>query len=123
MARKFAELEAKMTPERRARVKARAQEMMAEIFLKELRRLARLTQAELAEALGVKQPTLSRMESQTDMQISTLNRLVHALGGELEIVAKLPQGNFKLSQFVEMKPVACAHIQNGHLPLCDTECR
>ena len=114
MARKFAELEAKMTPERRARVKARAQEMMAEIFLKELRRLARLTQAELAEALGVKQPTLSRMESQTDMQISTLNRRVHALGGELEIVAKLPQGNFKLSQFVEMKPVACAHIQNGH---------
>ena len=55
--------------------------------LKELRRLAGKTQVELARSMGIAQPTLSRLEVQADMQISTLRRLVAALGGKLEIVA------------------------------------
>jgi hypothetical protein len=34
-----------------------------------------LTQEEVAQSLGIKQPTLSRLESQEDMQVSTLRRL------------------------------------------------
>ena len=45
-----------------------------------------MTQDELAASLGVKQPTLSRLEGQDDMQISTLRRVIEALGGELEII-------------------------------------
>lgn len=33
------------------------------------------------------------------MQISTLRRIVEALGGELELVAKMPRGTIKLGQF------------------------
>ncbi len=99
MARKFSELEAKMSAESRARAQERAKEMMAEMLLAEIRKAVGLTQADLAASLGIKQPTLSRLESQDDMQISTLRRLVQALGGELEIIAHLPGGDIRLSQF------------------------
>lgn len=38
--------------------------------------------------MGVSQSALSQFESLDDMQISTLRRLVNALGGELDIVAR-----------------------------------
>lgn len=60
-----------------------------------------MTQTEVAEVLGVKQPTLSRIESQHDMQISTLKRLIEALGGELEVIAHLPGGTIRIRQFEE----------------------
>ena len=97
MARNFQELESKMSPEARSQAKAKA--MMADMLLGEIRKAVGLTQEELAESLGIKQPTLSRLESQSDMQISTLRRLIHALGGELEIIARLPGGEIRLSQF------------------------
>jgi DNA-binding XRE family transcriptional regulator len=99
MAQNFRELEAKMPPESRARAKARAKEMMAEMLLAEVRKQVGLTQEELAASLGIKQPTLSRLESQDDMQISTLQRLIRGLGGDLEIIAHLPGGDIRLSQF------------------------
>lgn len=99
MARNFRELEAKMSPERRARAQAKAKEMLAAMLLSEIRKEAGITQEQLAQTLGVKQPTLSKLESQDDMQISTLHRIVDALGGQLEIIARLPQGEVRLSQF------------------------
>ncbi len=99
MPRNFRELEDKMAPESRARAKSRAREMMTEMLLSELRKSAGVTQEELATSLGIKQPTLSRMESQSDMQISTLRRVIESLGGELEIIAHLPDGDVRLSQF------------------------
>jgi hypothetical protein len=36
---------------------------------------------------------------QSDMQISTLRRIVNALGGELEVVARFPEGTVKIDQF------------------------
>jgi DNA-binding XRE family transcriptional regulator len=99
MARNFKELEANMRTESLARAKARAKEMMAEMLLSEIRREVGLTQEELAASLGIKQPSLSRLESQDDMQISTLRRLIAALGGELEIIAHLPGGAIRITQF------------------------
>lgn len=99
MARSFRELEAKMRPEALARAKERAKVAMAEMLLAEIRKAAGLTQEELAASLGIKQPTLSRLESQGDMQISTLRRLIQALGGELEIIAHMPGGDIHLTQF------------------------
>lgn len=101
MARNFRELEAQLPPEARARAKVQAKEMMADMLLSEIRKAVGLTQEELAESLAIKQPTLSRLESQSDMQISTLRRLIQALGGELEIIARLPGGVIRLSQFVD----------------------
>jgi DNA-binding XRE family transcriptional regulator len=99
MARNFRELEARMPAESLARSRARAKEMLAELLLGEVRKMSGLTQEQLAAKLGIKQPTLSRLESQDDMQISTLRRLIHALGGELEIIAHLPGGDIRLTQF------------------------
>jgi predicted XRE-type DNA-binding protein len=89
----------KLSPQRRARVDARVREMKEQMLLSELRQLFDLTQAQVAEALGVSQPEISRLEGQGDMQISTLAKLVGALGGELEISVKLPNGRVKLAQF------------------------
>ena len=99
MAQSFRELEAKMPPESLARAKSRAKEMVAEMLLAEIRNTVGLTQEQLAASLGIKQPTLSRLESQSDMQISTLRHLVEALGGQLEIVVHLPGGDIRLTQF------------------------
>lgn len=99
MARNFKELEAKMSPERRAKIEAMARDTMAEMLLAEIRRQAGFTQVDLADALGIKQPSLSKLEAQGDMQISTLRRIIKALGGELELIANLPGGTVKLSQF------------------------
>jgi hypothetical protein len=56
-------------------------------------------QEQLAKALNIKEPTLSKIESQGDMQIGTLRRIIEALGGELELIAHLPGGDVRLSQF------------------------
>ncbi len=100
MKRKFSELQAGMDPKRLTRAKARSKEMMAEMLLAEIRRQTGVTQEELAESLGIKQPSLSKLESQSDMQISTLQRVIEALGGNLELIAHLPAGQVRISQFV-----------------------
>ncbi len=90
----------KMTPESRVRVDAMVREAEAEMLLAELRKHAEMTQIEVAEALGIKQPQVSRLETESDMQISTLSRLVRALGGELEVFVSLPKlGRVRLTQF------------------------
>jgi len=98
-ARSFKELEEKMSPESRARAEAAAKEMMADMLLAEMRKFMGLTQQELAAALGVTQPSLSKLENQDDMQISTLRRLIEALGGQMEIIAHLPSGDIRVRQF------------------------
>jgi transcriptional regulator with XRE-family HTH domain len=90
-----------MSPASQRRAEDRAREVMEGMLLGELRRLSGLTQTELSAMLGIKQPTLSQLESQDDMQISTLSRLVQALGGELEIIAKMPNGRIALRQFAD----------------------
>jgi DNA-binding XRE family transcriptional regulator len=100
--RPYSELRAKMSPRRRARNEAAASKMLADILLSEMRQHSGMTQRQLASALGIKQPTLAQMEKQDDMQVSTLRRLVRALGGELDLVVRLPQGEFRISQFPEL---------------------
>ena len=77
--------------DRRAKVEARAAELIAEeLSLQELRKAMRLTQAELAKRLGVRQDTISRAEQRADMLLSTLQSYVEAMGGHLALVAELP---------------------------------
>lgn len=58
------------------------------VTLRELRTLAGKTQEQVAEAMGVAQAEVSRLEGRTDSKLSTLERYVRALGGEVEIVAR-----------------------------------
>ena len=77
--------------DRRAKIEARAAELIAEeLSLGELRKAMRLTQADLAKRLGVRQDTISRAEQRADMLLSTLQSYVEAMGGRLALVAELP---------------------------------
>ena len=60
MAHKFSELRAKMSPERRERIRKRTQELLAELPLQELRQARALSQQELAEVLT--DATVERIE-------------------------------------------------------------
>jgi transcriptional regulator with XRE-family HTH domain len=82
---------AKLTPERLAKVERRAAELYEEeMTLRELRQAHQLTQAAIAEKLHIKQPSVARIEQQSDLLLSTLRSYVQAMGGELDIVARLP---------------------------------
>lgn len=108
MARKFAELRARMTPKAQARADARAKAMLKEMPLQELRRARGLSQATLAEALHVKQGSISKLERRTDMYISSLRSHIQAMGGDLEIIARFPDGEVRISNFhkVDEQPEA-----------------
>ena len=81
--RNFNELLSKMSPERRARVKAEAGDLHREYVLSQIRRQVGFTQADVAERLGVSQPTYAECERGSNMRIGTLQKIVAALGGEL----------------------------------------
>lgn len=99
MAHNFDKLKKGMKPENLRKAQAKAKEMMAEMLLAEIRKEAGFTQEDIAHALGIKQPSLSKLESQDDMQISTLQRLIQALGGQLELIAHMPDGDIRIRQF------------------------
>lgn len=87
------ELLAKRSHESRARIEMRADEMRREVMLNQLREELSISQSELAQAMGVKQPTVAKMEQpDNDPRLSTLKRYVAALGGELSIDVTLPTG-------------------------------
>lgn len=104
MARKFRELRARMAPERQQRVRDRAQALLAELPLQELRRARRMTQEALASRLGSQQALVSKLERRADMYVSSLRTYVEALGGELEIVARFPDGVVRITQFEAIGP-------------------
>ena len=99
MTKKFENLEKQMDPKRLARATAKAKEVMAEMLLAEIRKEAGFTQKDIAKMIGIKQPSLSKLESQDDIQVSTLQRLIQALGGQLELIAHMPGGDIRISQF------------------------
>ncbi|ESY03849.1 hypothetical protein X753_20250 [Mesorhizobium sp. LNJC399B00] len=55
-----------------------------------MRRAAGKAQAEIASVLKIKQPSVSKIEKQADMYLSTLKSCVEAIGGQLELVVRLP---------------------------------
>ena len=102
MARKFSELTAKMSLAARARARARTKAMLAEMPLQELRLARGLTQGQLATTLKVRQASISKLERRADMYISTLRSHIRAMGGELEIVARFPDGEVRIANFEDV---------------------
>jgi DNA-binding XRE family transcriptional regulator len=92
MGRSLDQIIAKLPRQRRERVEARYQELRREVEgLRELRQIAGKAQADIAATLNIKQPSVSKIEKQADMYLSTLRSYVEAIGGELELTVKLPQ--------------------------------
>jgi len=112
MAKSFDELANRvMSAKSRARAARRTRELLAEMLLSEIRKLAGKSQGELARKLGIKQPSLSKLESQDDMQISTLKKIIEALGGQVHIIAQFPKAKMRIKQFDEDKPHAHKRVR------------
>jgi hypothetical protein len=81
----------RVSPERRAKIEARANELIAEeMTLQDLRKARALTQVRLAELLSIRQESVSSLEKRSDLLLSTLRSYVEAMGGELTLVASFP---------------------------------
>ena len=92
MGRNLNQIIAELPPGRRERVEARYRELKQEVeSLRELRRIAGKAQLDIATALNIKQPSVSKIEKQADMYLSTLRGYVEAIGGKLELMVKLPK--------------------------------
>ena len=99
MARKFKELEARMSSEAIRASDTIHHRLQGTMALEELREALRMTQQELAQTLRVDQSAVSKLEHRTDMYVSTLRRCIAAMGGQLEIRAIFPEGTVRISQF------------------------
>lgn len=76
-------------PERRARIEAETAAILTANRLARLRERAGLTQTDVARILGITQSRVSRLERAEDLNLSTLERYVAALGGELRVDARI----------------------------------
>jgi DNA-binding XRE family transcriptional regulator len=91
MERTLEEVLAAMPADQRAEVDARSRELHKEVEgLKALRVLAKRSQEQIAQGLGIKQPSVLKIERQTDLYLSTLRKFVEAAGGTLELCVQLP---------------------------------
>ncbi len=92
MGRTLEEMIAAEAPETQAKIEARYLELVEEARgLAEIRRLTAHSQVEIAGKLRVKQPSVSRIERQADMYLSTLREYIEAAGGKLRLVVTLPK--------------------------------
>src|SRR5690242_10347568 len=80
-------------PDNAALARGFGEAIEASLWLPELRRAAGLTQSQLAERLGVSQSWVSQVESETDVRLSTISAYVAALGFDLHLSVKFPDGH------------------------------
>lgn len=93
MARTLEQILAEESPEVVAQAREKSAQILLNIHLAELRELVAKTQVEVAQTLGVKQPTIAEMEKRgRDLKLSSLKRYVEATGGKLRLDIELPNG-------------------------------
>ena len=102
MAKKFTELRAGMSQAAHEKADGMARQMLAEMPLNELRQARGLSQKMLAEVLHVQQPSIAKIEKRTDMYLSTLRSHIEAMGGELDVIARFPEGSVKINNFTDL---------------------
>ena len=96
---KWADIRRRGTPEQEAQARAKTEAELAayQHTLREVRKARAFTQVQLAESMGTAQNEISRIERQTDLYLSTLQRFVAALGGRLELHAAFDDRRFEIA--------------------------
>jgi len=107
MAKTLDDVMAALPARRRRAVEARGAQLVAEeMTLRDLRKAMGKTQTQIAKRTGKPQATISRIERQTDVLISTLNEIVEAMGGRVRIMAELPNRvPVFLTGFADIDPI------------------
>jgi DNA-binding XRE family transcriptional regulator len=85
------------------RVNKKIKRLRQEMALSEVRKAMSLTQTDLAGELHIKQAALARLENRTDMYISSLRKYITALGGDLDIVARFPEGDVHIKNLHDLR--------------------
>ncbi len=78
---------------RQQAIKEETELLIQSYELSQLRQSLNINQNELAEKMGVSQANISKVENGNDCLLSTLKKYVRALGGEINITAKMPNGD------------------------------
>jgi predicted transcriptional regulator len=88
------EVMAALPEKRRKAIEARGAELLAKVerrmTLAEMRKGQKISQAAVAEALGIGQMQISRLEQRKDPRLSTVQRTVAAMGGRLTMIVTFP---------------------------------
>ncbi len=98
MAQKWSDVRRKHTLEAEQRIQGRVTAELAKLPLAEVRRACRLTQVRMAELLEMDQGAVSKIERRTDMYLSTPRSYVEALGGQLDLIVRFPEGEVALDR-------------------------
>ena len=86
----------KFSPKKLREIDRAVEAELLEMDLREIREAAGKTQEELAQALKKAQSEISRLERRSDYRLSTPQRYVAALGGEIEVVASFGNRRVRL---------------------------
>ena len=97
----FAQLTKDLPANRRRRIDTIKAELGDNMALCELRQAIGISQDALAERLNVLQPAIAKLERRSDIRISSLRRLIEAMGGSLEIKARFPDGDVTITNYKE----------------------
>ncbi|MDB9519269.1 XRE family transcriptional regulator [Roseofilum reptotaenium CS-1145] len=83
---------AKLSPERQEWIKARANKIyLEELTFQYLQEKLGLLEEELEQYFTEAHPGKAKLESRECLELNTLQEVVNALGGTLEITIKIPQ--------------------------------
>lgn len=104
MATNWNNLKHKSSLKVRARLRNEAHAELERIGFYKLRQARHQTQVAVAQKLKIGQGAVSRMEKQSDLLLSTLREYVDALGGQLELRAVFPEGDFVIEDFGSDRP-------------------
>lgn len=103
MRRKWSELKGRLSRESQARVNARVRRTLQGLPLAEIRRAVGLTQVEMARTLRQSQGSVSKIENEADMYLSTLRKYIEAMGGTLRLTATFARGRkFEIGQVADL---------------------
>lgn len=93
MGRSLEQIMANEKPEVVAKAQEKADEILLNIHLAELREHLHKTQLEVARLLDIKQPSVAGLEKPgRDLKLSSLKRYIEAIGGKLRLDIELPDG-------------------------------
>jgi hypothetical protein len=99
-AKPFEKLRDEMKPERRKRVDRRVHDALLKMTLQELRQHASgKPKAELEELLDLIRGAISQLEGRSDVLLNKLAECTRNLGGDLELVARFPDADVRITQF------------------------
>ncbi|MBP2170516.1 transcriptional regulator with XRE-family HTH domain [Erwinia toletana] len=94
---KLNELIAKRSPASQARIQQKADAMILDVRLRQLREELALSQTELAGIMGISQPAIAAIEARgEEIKLSSLKKYIEALGGKLSLNVEMPTGSGRI---------------------------